>query len=161
VRHEFQFTFDVPFIKAALRRDVIWKGYVAAGLILAIGVALRWWVGHWVLWATAFMLLCAIFVVWRFYFALDSIGKRVHELWIKQAPDRVIRYQLDDDGFDIVMQNARTHYDWKGLRRLWCYHDAWLIEIVRMQSVFFPPEGVSEEIRDYIVERCRASGVRV
>jgi hypothetical protein len=36
-----------------------------------------------------------------------------------------------------------------------------LIEIVKKQNVFFPPDQVRTEVRDYIVERCQAAGVRV
>ena len=36
MRHEFEFRFDEPFVRAALRRDLMWKGHVLAALVLLI-----------------------------------------------------------------------------------------------------------------------------
>ena len=69
--------------------------------------------------------------------------------------------ELDDEGFSVVHESSRSHFTWQGLRRLWRYDDVWLVEILKMQSVFFPPDQVREEVRDYILERCRAAGIRV
>jgi hypothetical protein len=65
VRHESQFTFDVPFIKAALRRDILWKGYVAAGLMLVLAPLMRWLNGFWDPWMTGGMVLLAGVFAWR------------------------------------------------------------------------------------------------
>ncbi len=161
MRHEFQFTFDIAFIKAALRRDVLWKGYVRGGAFLVVAVIMRWVYGHWEPLITGALVLGSIFIVWRFHSHLGTIARRVFDMWTKLSPAGVIRLELDDEGLSVVHENSRSRFAWQGLRRLWRYDDVWLVEIVKMQSVFFPPDQVREEVRNYIVERCRAAGVRV
>ena len=160
-RHEFQFRFDVPFLRAALRRDVLWRGYVMGGIVVALVPGMRLWLGYWHPWLSGFLLAAAAVSVWRFHAMLGRAAGRVFELWSKQSPGGVIRYELDDEGFSVVLENSRSRFSWNGLRRLWRYDDVWILEIVKMQSVFFPPGPVPGEVRDYIVERCRSAGVRV
>ena len=107
------------------------------------------------------VLLGAVMIVWRFYALLEKVARRVFDLWTKQSPGGVIRYELDDEGFSVVLENGNSRFSWEGLRRLWRYHDVWLVEILKMQSVFFPPDQAPEEVREFIVERCQAAGVRV
>ena len=69
-------------------------------------------------------------------------------------------YRLHPDAIEVKMPNGTARHEWKGLRRLWRYHDIWLIEIVKMQSVLFPSTA-PQEARDYVVERCTEAGVRM
>ena len=88
-------------------------------------------------------------------------GTHVFRMWQQQSPSGTIRYELDDEGYTVQLDNANTRHAWQGLRRLWQYPDVWLIEIVKNQSTFFPPDAASPEIQEYIRERCRAGGARV
>jgi len=161
MKKSFEFHFDLPFIKRALRRDLLWRGYVAAVLFVLLALMGRWYYRRFDPWLTAVLFGGALFVIWRIHVLLTKVASRVHELWLKQSPRRVVRYELDDEGFDVVMSESRTRYRWQGLRRLWRCHDVWLIEIVRLQSVFFPPDVVPDDVLDFITERCRAAGLRV
>ena len=159
--HQFEFGFDAAFMRAALRRDFYWRiGYAN----LALGAVLlgtRLWVGQFTPVTIGIVLAGSAFVTWWLLRLLGTCARRIDELWAQQSPDRRIRYELDDDGFDVVMENAKARYEWKGMRRLWRYPDVWILEIVKNMSVFFPPAAVPQEVRDFIVERCRSAGVRV
>ncbi len=159
--HQFDFSFDVAFLKNAMRRDFLWRGYVIGGLLLVLGIVMRFVNGHWELYMTGVCLGGAPMIVMVFHRLLTRIAMRLHALWSLQSPSGVIRYELDEDGFSVVFDTSRSSFKWNGLRRLWCYHDVWLIEILEMQSVFIPPAQVPQESLEYIVERCRAAGVRV
>lgn len=159
--HQFEFTFDPDFIRAALRRDVLWRGYVLAGLLLILALVARFLLGIWNLTLTTSFVLASVFIIWLFHRLLRGIATRVCNMWTTQAPDGVIRYELDDDGFNVVTTNSRARFEWQYLRRLWCYEDVWLLEIVKMQSVFFPPDQAPAAAMDFIVERCRAADVRI
>ena len=161
MHHEFEFSFDVAFIKAAMRRDILWKGYVIAGLMLALPLFTRLISGAWDLWVLGVALVGAVVIIWRFCSLLNKLGKRVFELWTLQSPSGKIQYQLDDEGFVVIAGESRSRFEWQGLRRLWRYDDAWLVEIVKMQSVFFPPDQAPVAAREFMVERCRHAGVRV
>ena len=106
--HKFDFTFDVPFIKVALRRDLLWKGYVLGGVLLGLSVIMRWVNGHWDPLITGIFVFGSIFIVWRFHFLLDKIARQVFALWSKQSPKGVIRFELDDEGFSVVHENPSS-----------------------------------------------------
>lgn len=160
MRHEFQYTFDEPFLRTALKRDIAWRGayaMIAFALLLA---------GVW-LWTrqlsplTLAIVGAGVVLLWGLLYRAWCLGAvRLVELWSKQSPDRVMAFRLDDEGFDVDVGSAHARYTWAGLRRLWRYSDVWIIEIVKNLSVFFPPEAASEEARAFIVERCEANGVR-
>ena len=160
MKHAFEFTYDIPFVKNALRRDLLWKGYLAAGIFIALIFVIRWSYGYFdPVFTTAFG-IGSVVMVWRIHAVLDKGAKRVCELWDKLSSNRQIRYELDDEGFVIALQESRSRYEWSGLRRLWRYDDVWLIEIVKMQSAFFPPDQVSDEVKEYITQCCQKAGVR-
>ena len=159
--HTFTYTFDEAFVRAALRRDVLWRGvYASAALLVVLG--LTWlWAGRLGVLEVAIVLI-ALVLLWAILLRqLRSGAARLVELWTKQAPDRAMTFRLDDDGFDVVLGASSSRHTWKGMRRLWRYPDVWILEIVKNLSVFFPPDEASDEVRAYIVERCRANEVRL
>lgn len=160
MKHAFQFEFDVPLIKAGIRRDLMWKGYLMASVMLVAAIAARVSYGYWDPVLTGVLILGAIVIVWRFHGMLNRFASQIFELWSTQSPSGVMRFELNDDGFSVVLDKSRSDFEWAGLRRLWRYDDVWLIEIVKGQSVFFPPDRTSDEVRDYLVERCRSANVR-
>ena len=147
MQHQFEFTFDVPFIRNALRRDFLWKGYLIAGLMLVCVAVARWIDGYFEPWLTGVLVFGSTLMVWRIHAMLQTIAGRIFDLWTRMAPDQVIRYELDDQGFEVVLQQSRSRHEWAGLRRLWRCSDVWLIEIVKKQSTFFPPDQAPEEPR--------------
>ncbi|MCK5945227.1 MAG: hypothetical protein KAI24_24780 [Planctomycetes bacterium] len=159
-QHTFSFTFDRPFVRRALRRDRNWAVVkVVALYALATPAALFGVDG---LEPLVYGLLGGGFVA-TLALALalfHKAGNAVYDLWLRQSPSRTIRYELDDDGFAIHMDHASSRFAWRGLRRLWRYPDVWLIEVVRKQSAFFPPEGAGAEALAFIEQRCSQAGVR-
>lgn len=87
-------------------------------------------------------------------------ARRVHDLWAQQSTDRRLRLELDEEGFTVRLGESASRHRWDGLRRLWRYPDVWMLEVVRMSSVVFPPEAASAEARAFVVERCRSAGAR-
>ncbi len=158
--HEFEFRFDVPFVKNALRRDFLWRGYLMGGtfFVVMMGV-MRLWFGHFDPMISTTCILGSLAIAVSFHYKLGKYARRVCEIWSKQSPSGIIRYELDEEGLTVRFDHAHSRFEWTGLRKLWCYSDVWLLEIVKMQSVFFPPEQVACEAKDYIRERCRAAGV--
>ena len=161
MRYEFQYTFDEPFLRTALKRDIAWRGVYAMIAFAAILLGMWLWTRELTPLVLGIVGVGVVFV-WALLFRAWRLGAaRVVELWTKQSPERVMAFRLDDDGFDVDVGSAHTRYTWAGLRRLWRYSDVWIIEIVKNLSVFFPPEAAPEEARAFIVERCKANGVRV
>jgi hypothetical protein len=159
--HEFSFPFDKAFIHAALKRDFYDKIYQLGGVAAAVFM-LAWFLIRPPLdFYVPVALLGLGVIVARVLSLLKRSVAQVHELWTKQAPDGVIRYVLDEQGFEIRLQESHARYEWQGLRRLWRYDDVWIVEIVKNMSVFFPSDAAPAEVREFVVERCEQAGVRV
>lgn len=160
-KHTFTFSFDLPFIRRALRRDRNEAVFKIVAIYAIVTPLLAWLMGadsglFYGILGGGFV-ATVTFVVSAFH----KGGKNVHDVWLQQSPSGTIRYQLDDEGYTVQMDNANSRHAWQGLRRLWCYPDVWLLEIIKNQSTFFPTEAASPEIQDYIRERCRSGGAKV
>lgn len=160
-RHSFTFGFDEAFVTRALRRDKRWAVakvvllYAAAAPLLSFGVGGDGPLLYGLL-AGGFIATVTLAVA-----LYAKAGRSVYRLWLRQSPSRQIRYELFEDGFSVHMDHASSRFAWQGLRQLWRYPDVWLIEVVRKQSAFFPPEVASPAALAFIEERCRSGGARV
>jgi hypothetical protein len=161
VRHTFSFRFDKAFIQRALRRDRNWGVlkvlllYAIAAPLVVFGLDAHSGLTYGILGGG--FVATMTFVVALFAKAANS----VHAIWLRQSPSLTIRYELDDDGFSIHMDHASSRFAWQGLRQLWRYPDVWLIEVVRKQSAFFPPEAVDAEALAFVERKCREGGAKV
>ncbi len=158
--HEFSYTFDRAFIRKGLRRDWVWRGWLIVGLYVAAGVLITLVSERRVAAGVGFAVGLP-FVWWVCARAFRQLIDRTFQMWSLQAPDHTMRFRLDDDGFEVDLSKGHVRYSWSDLRRLWRYPDVWALEIIKMQSVLFPPDAASDEAKAFIVERCRAAGVRV
>ncbi len=161
MKYEFQFEFDRPFIYTALRRDVLWKAAFINGLLLGILLVCRLWTGSFEPLVVGSILGAMVLITVRLDFAVRAGSRRVYELWSKHSPDHLVTWRLDDEGFKIDMIGSSTHFEWRGLRRLWRHQDVWILEIVKNMSVFFPTDAAPDEVREYVVDRCIDAEVRV
>lgn len=160
VRHEFEYAFDEAFLRTALKRDLFWRGVYATAALGLVLLGVWLWLGR-VTPTILAILGVGVLVLWALLYRLwRKAARGILELWTRQSPDRIQRFRLDDEGFEVCMGASTSRYTWKGLRRLWRYGDVWLIEIVKNMSVFFPPDAPSDAAKDFLVERCREAGVR-
>ena len=160
-RHSFTFTFDEAFVTRALRRDKRWALVKVLLLYAAAVPLLRYGLGgdgplFYGLMGGGFVATMTLALA-----LYAKAGRSAYQLWLRQSPSRQIRYELFDDGFTIHMDHASSRFAWQGLRQLWRYPDVWLIEVIRKQSAFFPPECASSEARAFLEERCRTGGAKV
>ena len=160
--HEFEFRFDVPFVENALRRDFLWRTWLI-GLVFSLLtlVGFRLVFGQFVPTVVVASVAALFIIGFAGHFKLKRIATRICELWKTQSPSGTIRYRLDEEGVDVHFDNAQSRFEWASLRKLWCYPDVWMLEVVKMQSLFFPPDQAPQEARDYIRARCEAAGVPV
>ena len=160
-RYEFSYTFDLAFVRRALRRDHSWKYLLGPGLLLPLLVASRLIRGTFDPLVVGTVVAGIVFLTWFVHFKYARGTQAVFDFWSKLSPDHTMRFRLDDEGFDLLLESSEARYEWSGLRRLWRYDDVWLIEIVKNVSAFFPPDVAPTEAREFIVDRCRAAGVRI
>ena len=159
--YEFSYTFDLAFIRRALRRDHSWKYLLGPGLLLPLLFVSRLIRGSFEPSAVWLVVGGIVFLTWFVHFKYARGTQAVFGFWSKLSPNHTMRFRLDDEGFDLLLESSEARYEWSGLRRLWRYDDVWMIEIVKNVSAFFPPDEAPHEARDFIVECCRAAGVRL
>jgi hypothetical protein len=158
--HEFSFTFDREFLRAGMRRDHVWRGWLMAGLYLVFVLTYGFTTRSFDAIFVGVGAVGLIVIVWAYSRRFRILVDRTHELWSKGSSEAVMSFRLDDEGFEVALSRGSSFYRWADLRRLWRYPDVWLLEIVKMQSVLFPPSAASDAARDFIVERCRSAGLR-
>ena len=158
--YAFSFTFDHVFIRDALRRDWVWRYWLLAVAVAAIGGFIAWRSDDPAVYASAFG-VATIFTWALGKYGFSCLVDRTFRMWSLQAPSHTVTLRLDDEGFAVEMENGSARYAWGSLRRLWRYPDVWAFEIIKMQSVIFPPDAAPVEVQEFIVERCRAAEVRV
>ena len=159
--HRAEYAFDARFVAAAMRRDFLWRGYLIAAVVACVPVYFRWSSGAWDTGALAFYLGLAAIVIVLFHGLLRMSARNQVKLWRTQSPDGRIQFIFDAEGFEAVVGASRNRFAWKNLRRVWRYPDVWMFEIVKMRSVFLPPDCLSEEQRRDISAWCAQAGVRV
>ena len=158
---EFSFEFDRAFVRHALRRWLR-RALIAVGILVTLAsftvyAAYRGDSTFMILWAVLMTILVVAIVSYRW----RTGQRRVYDLWCQQAPDRRMTYRLDEEGFEVITARASVRYEWERMRALVRDPQAWGIEVVKGAHVYFPPHAASPEQKEFIVERCRAAGVKV
>ena len=161
VPHRFEFHFDLPFLRKAIGRDFLWRCWVllasGATILVVYGFAFDRWSWSLGLAVTGALTIGEIALLLRWH----QTAKSAYDLWSEMAPDHKGVYELDAEGFTVMLGDSCTRYEWKALRRLWRYPDAWMLEMVRKVSVLFRPQDAGPEALAYIEERCKEAGVRM
>lgn len=161
MEHSFTFTLDRRLAHDALKRDHRWRPAAGLALLVVAAIVYRMLVGRLDAIVFGMLVLGALLVVVVSLVTYRALLERTHQLWRRQAPDGSATLRADDAGFVVESGRATVRYAWGDLRRLWRFPDAWLLEIVKQQSVVFPPTAASAEALTFIEERCRQAGVRV
>jgi hypothetical protein len=160
-RHEIRFRFDRAMIGAAHRPVFVARGLWFLAIVAGM-VGVNWLLGGetprlllYTVAAVSLLVTGRLWQVWR------QTVARSYDLWKKQAPDGEIVMRLDDEALQVCLGTGSMRYKWSDLLRLRRRPRVWCLEIVKHAHVLFPPSAASAEARDYVVERCRAVGVRV
>ena len=155
---EFEFTFDRGFLHRAHWRDYYWRPLALSAPLAAylayrhftgtLGGNLGLWIG---------VTILAIFALSLFFY-LRRIA-RVYSTWQRLSPEtKTLRFRVSETGIACLTENSQERVEWSKLFRLWIYADVWILEILKMQSMVFPPSAALESTRDQIVEHCRSAG---
>ena len=161
--YEFRFQFTRDFIRAALRRPFISLAtkFLAIVMALLAGIVFFMTGGHVNVVLVGVMAGGIAIIAAKLVFSFRASVDRTFELWEKQSPTHEMRFALDAESISIQLEHASNCYAWKDIKRLWRYSDVWLIEVATKASVLFPATEAPDDVKGFLVERCRAAGVRV
>jgi hypothetical protein len=155
-------TYSEPLVARAVA--LYWRRSVSIGLVVAVLVtiaALLWFVTNgdrtWVV-----GLLGAVVALGVLFPALvyvvhyrNSMGR------FREMAKPVAEFIVDDDAFTLTSDRGTTTLKWSAIREVWRYDLLWLLLFSRAQFVTVPLDGVSEQMRVFVLERIRASGGKV
>ena len=159
--HQLTYRFDRSFIADGLKRDFAWKGFYLLVILIVVEVAVVSIMGgSWGIEMVGIVAGAAVLIAVLLVFKFRSSVRRVYDFWKVQSPSGELRFSADPVGLTVQTDQANSAYEWSDLRRLWRYSDVWLFEVVRNVSVMFPCRAAPDAMKDYMVERCRAAGVR-
>ena len=124
-------------------------------IVLAVQVAsgdCSWYVG---------LLTCAailgvgmpILVYWVHY--RNSMAK-FHDM--KQP---VATFVAEEDSFTLASDHGSSTLKWEAIKEIWTFQGFWLLLFSKAHFATIPLEGLSEEMRAYIVEKVKRVGGRV
>ena len=161
--YECEFTFDRDFFRRALRRDHFWWSLYSvlafAGLLLLIGAV--WGFAALVHPSTLRVIAIGTLAILLVRYVVYRLAiKQTFALFEQQSPSRRIRFVAHDDELEVIVDQGTQRYRWEKLRRLWRYHDVWLFEIIKNRSMLLDPNAASDEMKNFIVARCEAAGLK-
>jgi hypothetical protein len=79
----------------------------------------------------------------------------------REMAEPVAEFIADDDAFTLTSDRGTTTLKWSSIREVWRYDLLWLLLFSRAQFVTVPLDGVSEQMRAFVLKRIRASGGKV
>jgi hypothetical protein len=152
-------TYTEPLVARAV--ILYWRRSIGIGLVVAVLVtiaALLWLVTNgdrtWMV-----GLLGAVVALGISFPALvyvvhyrNSMGK------FREMGNPVAEFIVDDDAFTLASDRGTTTLKWTAIREVWRFESLWLLLFSRAQFVTVPLDGVSEQMRAFVLERIKASG---
>ena len=67
----------------------------------------------------------------------------------------------DEESFTLASDHGSSTLKWDAIKEIWGFQDFWLLLFSKAHFATIPLEGLSEEMRAYILEKVKRGGGRV
>ena len=124
-------------------------------IILAVQVASgdrSWYLGL-LAGATILGVGMPILVYWIHY--RNSMAK------FRDMKEPVATFVADEDTFTLASDHGSSTLKWEAIKEVWGFEGYWLLLFSKAHFATIPLEGVSDEMRLYVLERVKRGGGRV
>ncbi len=159
MQHRATLRYDVSLVNRAVRS--YWRRSLGLGVLLGVPVlcvllAIRivngdrsWFVG---LLAGAALLGIGmpILVYWVHY--RNSMAK------FREMREPVAIFTADDDSFTLTSDKGSSTLRWDSIKEVWGFDGFWLLLFSKAHFATIPLEGVSQEMRAFVVEKVKLNG---
>jgi len=157
--HSATLKYDEHLVNRAVRS--YWRRSLGVGVLIAVPLLCvflvmriadgdrSWYVG---LLAGAVLIGIAmpILVYWVHY--RNSMAK------FRDMKVPVATFVADEDSFTLASDHGSSTLKWEAIKEIWGFEGFWLLLFSKAHFATIPLEGLSDEMRTYVVERVKRSG---
>lgn len=102
--------------------------------------------------------------------ALLGIGMPILVYWVhyrnsmarlRDMKEPVATFIADEDSFTLASDRGSSTLKWEAIKEVWGFEGFWLLLFSKAHFATIPLDGLSEEMRSYVLERVKRSGGRV
>ena len=111
-----------------------------------------WFVG---VLATLVFLSIAIPLAIYFGHYRNSLGK------FREMKQPIAEFVVDEDALTLSSDLGATTLKWGAVTEVWRFESLWLLLFSKSQFVTIPLDGLPESMREFVLERVRASGGKI
>ena len=162
MQHRATLNYTERLVEKAVR--LFWLRTVGYGELVAVVVmtgVLVWRLmegdGSWFVGVLATLVFLSIAIPLAIYFGhyRNSLGK------FREMKQPIAEFVVDEDALTMSSDLGATTLKWGAVTEVWRFESLWLLLFSKSQFVTIPLDGVPESMREFILERVRASGGKV
>ena len=141
-----------------------WRRSVGVGVLVAVGLMIAMLVWRlaegdrsWLVGLMAAIVLIGILLPLMVYLVhyRNSIGK------FRQMAEPLAEFIADEDQFTLSSSLGATTLKWNAVTEVWRLDTLWLLLFSKAQFVTLPLEGMSEQMRSFVLDKVRAAGGKI
>jgi hypothetical protein len=102
--------------------------------------------------------------------AILGVGMPILVYWVhyrnsmakfRDMKQPVATFVADEESFTLASDHGSSTLKWEAIKEIWAFQGFWLLLFSKAHFATIPLEGLSEEMRAYIVEKVKRGGGRV
>jgi Mn2+/Fe2+ NRAMP family transporter len=162
MEHDIVVTYDQSIINSAAKH--FWmkstsRHFLIGVAILAAAFAL-WFYGRSQNWLTA-TLIALSFIYLFIAIALFFVVRRRSMKIFREMESPTASWRFTQEGFSIHSDVGKSEFQWRILKKLWCFDDVWLLLYANQTYSTLPASKIPEETKAFIVQQVRLHGGEV
>jgi len=162
MQHRATLRYTEHLVVQAVR--AFWRKTVGGSLLVAVALMIAFLVWRlldgdrsWIVGVTAVVILLGIVMPVMVYVVhyRNSMGK------FREMSRPIAEFVADEDAFTLSSDRGTTSLKWNAVKEVWRFESLWLLLFSKAQFVTLPLEDVPVPMRDFILDRIRASGGKI
>jgi len=162
MQHRARLTYTEQLIARAV--FAFWRRSIGIGLGVAVATMLGllvWSVSEgdrsWLVGLMAATVLLGIFLPLLVYVIhhRNSISK------FRDMAEPIAEFIAEEDEFTLASSRGTTTLKWAAVTEVWRFESFWLLLFSKAQFVTLPLDGLSEQMRIFVLEKIRACGGKI
>jgi ABC-type Co2+ transport system permease subunit len=162
MQHSATLKYDTALVNQAVR--AYWRRSLGLGVLIGVpiicvilGVRIidgdRSWVTGLIAGAALVGIGMPILVYWVHY--RNSMAK------FRDMREPVATFVADDDSFTLASDKGSSTLRWDSIKEVWGFEGFWLLLFSKAHFATIPIQGLSEDMRAFVLERVKANGGQV
>ena len=162
MQHRATLNYTERLVEKAVR--LFWLRTVGYGELVAVVVmtaVLAWRLiegdRSWFVGVLATLVFLSIAIPLAIYFGhyRNSLGE------FREMKQPIAEFVVDEDAFTLSSDLGATTLKWCAVTEVWRFESLWLLLFSKSQFVTIPLDGLPESMREFVLEKVRASGGKI